>query len=61
MPIMFNTILIEAGAGYSSRYSRKESGQSIMNLGDVGSKTTCQVKEQMEKYVLDLKHYIKML
>jgi hypothetical protein len=29
--------------------------------GDVGSKTTCQVKEQMGKQVADLKHYIKML
>ncbi|MCJ7508760.1 MAG: hypothetical protein MUO85_08545, partial [candidate division Zixibacteria bacterium] len=28
---------------------------------DVGSKTTFQVEEQMGRYVLDLKHYIKML
>jgi hypothetical protein len=33
----------------------------VYNSGDVGSKTTYQIKKQMGKYVLDLKHYIKML
>ena len=30
----------------------------VCHLGNVGSKTICQVKEQMGKYVPDLKHYI---
>lgn len=39
--------------------AREEEGNE--ERGDVGSKTTFQVEEQMGRYVLDLKHYIKML